>query len=146
MNKDDSFDLFPEIMNLSEADNWKDAALEWRLVGIQYDKKGDHCICGHFIMEKCFIENVVNDNRAVVGNHCIKKFKGMDLASVFRALSKGKVNAALIAYAFEEQIINKWERDFLYDRWRKRKSTSSQEDKFSEIKDKIYAVARAPAD
>jgi len=137
-----SFDLFPEIMKLSEADEWKDAALEWKLVWIQWDKEGDHCICGHFIKEKCFIENVVNGNRTVVGNYCIKKFKGRDLTSVFRALAQGKVNAALIAYAFEEGIINEYERDLMYNLWRKKKRTWKQRNKFEQIKQKIYKACK----
>ena len=136
------FDLFPQILTLSEATEWKDVALEWRLVWIQWDKEGDHCICGHFIKEKCFIENVVNGNRTVVGNCCIKKFKGRDLTSVFRALARGKVNAALIAYAFEEGILNEWERDFMYDNWRKRKFTWKQKNKLEQIKRKIYKACQ----
>ena len=137
-----TFRLFPEILMLSEADDWQDAALEWKLVGIQWDKKGDHCICGHFIKEKCFIKNIVNGNHTIVGNCCITKFKGEDLTSVFRALSQNKVNAALIGYAYEEGIINEWELDFMLKLWRKRKLTWKQRNKFNEIKAKIYKACK----
>lgn len=136
------FRLFPEIIKLSEADNWGDAALEWKLVGIQWDKKGDHCICGHFIKEKCFIRNVVNGNHTLVGNCCIHKFKGRDLTSVFRALSRNKVNAALIGYAYEEDVINSWEFEFMINLWRKRRLSWKQRNKFIEVKAKIYEACK----
>jgi len=132
------FQLFSGIIELSEADNWEDAVLEWKLIGIQYDKKGDFCICGHPIKEKCFMENVVNGKRVVVGNVCIHKFKGEDLTSVFRALADGRVNAALIGYAYEEDIISEWEYEFMLDVWRKRKRTYKQRRIFSRVKKKIY--------
>jgi len=137
-----TYDLFTPIIALSEAEEWKDAVLEWRLVSIGYDQKGTFCICTHFIKEVCYIENVSNGNRTIVGNHCISQFRGSDLTSVFRALSKGKVNPALIAYAFEEGIITPWERDFMNDTWRKRKFVGNQKNKFDEIKRKIYRACR----
>ena len=140
------FELFPQIMELSEADNWQEAALEWKLIGIQWDKEGDYCICGHFIKEKCFIRNVVNNNRTVVGNCCIKKFKGKDLTNVFRALSQKRINPALIGYAYEEKVINEWEFDFMMDLWRKRKFSEKQERKFNEIKAKIFKACKMDVD
>ncbi len=137
-----AFQLFPEIMKLSEATEWEDVALEWKLVWIQWDKEGDHCICGHFIKEKCFIRNVVNNNRAVVGNCCIKKFRGRDLTSVFRALSRGKINPALISYAFEGSIIDAWEEKFMLNFWRKRELSWAERNRFNIIRQKIYDACK----
>ena len=129
-------------MELSEADNWEDAALEWKLVGVSYVKEGGYCICGHFIKEFCFIRNVVNGSRTIVGNHCIKKFKGQDLTNVFRALAQNKINPALLGHAIDEDIITKWEFNFMMDVWRKRKLSYKQGGIFDAIKAKIYKACQ----
>jgi len=141
-NPKSSFDLFPQIIELSEADTWEDAALEWKLVGVQWDKEGGYCICGHFIKEFCFIRNVVNDNQTIVGNCCIKKFKGQDLTNVFRALARNRVNPALLGYALEEGVINGWEFNFMMRYWRKRKMSYTEKRKFNEIKGKIFKACK----
>lgn len=51
------FHLFEEILALSVATEWKDAAQEWRLFWVDRADEGTYCICGHFIKEMCFIEN-----------------------------------------------------------------------------------------
>ena len=133
-------------MELSEADEWKDAALEWNLVGISWEKEGGHCICGHFIKEFCYIRNVVNKNRTIVGNCCITKLGGQDLTNVFRALAQNKVNPALIGYALEARVISGWEFDFMMDVWRKRKFSEKQLNKYNEMKAKIYKACQTETD
>lgn len=140
-----SFNLFDPIIRLSEADLWKDAAMEWKLLTIEWRDEGGHCICNHYIKEHCQIENMINGNQAIVGNCCINKFpqfsgKVYDLASAFRALKNKKVNAALIEFARDEGILNDWEYIFLLGTWRKRKFTSKQAQVFNRIKRKIRSA------
>jgi len=137
------YELFRPIIELSIADEWHDAAMEWELETIEYRKEGGYCICGHFIKEHIQIKNMINGNRAIVGNCCINKFPQYsgdvyDLVSCFRALRNNKINAALIKFAFNENIINSWECDFLMDTWRKRNFTEKQQAVGDRIKKKIF--------
>jgi hypothetical protein len=43
----------------------------------------------------------------------------------------------VIIIAFEKNIINTWEKDFLLDTWRKRNLTIKQQKLFNNLKDKI---------
>ena len=99
---------------------------------------GGHCICTHYIKEKCYIRNMVNGKDTIVGNCCINHFGGRDLSSVFRALRDNRINPALLSYANEEDVINVWEFNFMMDVWRKRKFSFLQRAKYNQIKKKIY--------
>src|SRR5262245_18392749 len=77
----DSFKLFQRIIALSEADNWDDAKWEWSLEDVYFADQDDPgtCLCGHHpIIENCVLVNRENENRATVGNVCVKKFLGLN--------------------------------------------------------------------
>lgn len=76
--------LSSNILNLSEANNWKEAVREWSLVDIEILDPGEFetCLCGHNpIRELCHIQNTLNHRTATVGNHCIQRFNAAPLQS-----------------------------------------------------------------
>ena len=51
--------MFVEIVELSEADNWYEAKLEWQLQDIYFSQKPGQCLCGHApIKEFCILQNI----------------------------------------------------------------------------------------
>ncbi|MHA1410650.1 MAG: hypothetical protein ACTSQY_10160 [Candidatus Odinarchaeia archaeon] len=139
--------LFGPIIELSVADEWHDAAMEWKLETIEYRKEGGYCICGHYIKEHIQIKNMINGNRAIVGNCCITKFpqysgKISDMKSCFRALKNNKINSALIQFAYDEKKIKEWEYNFMMNIWRKRKLSPKQISKKEQVKRKIFKACQ----
>lgn len=143
--------LTQEIVRLSKAKSWDLARLEWRLATVYFADEAETCLCGHFpIRELCVLRNSVNDNEAVVGNHCVKKFLRLPSDLIFTGLKKvqGKVTAALnpaaIDYAHRRGWINDWEFRFYMDTWRKRELSGAQASKRREINEKV--LQRVAAD
>ena len=137
-----SFKLIEEIVNLSEADEWKEAQKEWIPNGREEVGSGEEfgtCLCSHYpLKELCHIKNKLNGNEAIVGNCCIQKFFLKDVSKAMNALSKGKLNEELILASHKRGTINGWERDFLLDVWRKRKFSPKQLRKLESLKRKIF--------
>ena len=132
------FELIKNILALSASNVWNDAKKEWEFFGIEI-KHGSSCLCGKYpISECCYLRNTQNRNEVVVGNCCIKRFMGDNTKTkMFNAISKEKINAALIEYAFKKGIINDWENKFANDLWRKRTLTEKQKYFFDKIKKRI---------
>lgn len=59
------------LIDLSVGDDWFTARDEWETE--KTDHEADNCICGVPIMERFHIINKLNNNRAIVGNVCIKR-------------------------------------------------------------------------
>ncbi|NGX36243.1 MAG: hypothetical protein K1000chlam1_01083 [Candidatus Anoxychlamydiales bacterium] len=156
-----SWKLPQRIIDLSQADNWPAAIREWKAVGIEELEDGEdneNCLCGHVIRTLCFVENRTTSKGAIVGNHCIKKFKddefvGGDLKSVpkiFDALkrikkdSSASANKELIEYAESQNIFSSKDSTFYNDIYRKRKLSGLQENYKQNLNQRlIYAIATA---
>jgi hypothetical protein len=65
-------EFIKQIINLSNADDYKEAIKEWRLQKVMYDSLGDFCICKKHIHYKCHIINVENGKTTIIGSHCCK--------------------------------------------------------------------------
>jgi len=70
------------LLELSEADDYEDAKLEWRITGNVWrdtaasvrdhpSNHPNHCLCGHSIYYHFEIENTVNNTKEIVGSTCI---------------------------------------------------------------------------
>ncbi len=138
------YKLQKEIIALSQAKNWEQARLEWDLEGVYYEDEPDTCLCGHFpINEICTLRNRKNDNRATIGNVCVKRFLGLPSDRIFRAVKRVRrdsvksLNEEAIEWAFLKGWINQWERDFYLDISRKRNLTDKQSNKKININKKL---------
>uniref|UniRef100_A0A914UH85 Uncharacterized protein n=1 Tax=Plectus sambesii TaxID=2011161 RepID=A0A914UH85_9BILA len=97
------------IISLSSANDWEAAKLEWRLNYIYETDEPDTCLCGHHpIRQLCVLCNLVNGNKAVVGNVCVNKFMGIPSAKVFDAFRRVKKDStcALNEKAIARSIFN----------------------------------------
>ena len=141
------FALGRRIVALSEATDWDRARLEWRIEDIYLQRKPETCLCGHFpINELCVLRN--RNNKAIVGNVCVKKFMKLSSDRMFAAIKRVSVdetkalNGEVIEHALAKGWINDWERDFYLNTWRKRKLSSRQLAKRREINRKVLARVR----
>lgn len=127
--------FFNTIMRYSFGNNWDDAKKEWIVNNIDRNEEGTNCICGHYpIKETIEIFNIRTMVKMIVGNCCIKKFdKYEGYEKVFQALRRGKVNRMIINFAYQHEIINAWEYNFLCDVWRKRVLSYKQSLVFSRL-------------
>lgn len=127
------------------ADEWKQAKEEWIFDRIELANEEDvrdrtySCLCGHNpLKELCIIRNELNGEEAIVGNCCIKHFKGMDgVSTMLNALKRGKINEPIIKYAGQNSCINEWEHEFMLKMITKRMFTPKQLAKKNEITQKI---------
>ena len=135
------------LLRYSEAKRWEDARQEWRLNHIWYADIEDArtCECGHYpICEICVVENEVNGTFLEIGNCCINQISPEfdALKRIFPALREGRINPAIVDYAFKQRIINDWEKRFLLDVWRKYSYSPRQAAKFEQIRYRIYENIR----
>ncbi|MDD5056460.1 MAG: hypothetical protein PHQ60_01215 [Sideroxydans sp.] len=145
------FKLTQGIVELSVAKTWDEAKLEWGLEHIWREDEPDTCLCGHFpIVEICLLRNYRNQNTAIVGNCCVKKFKTLPSDLIFQAIGRIQgdieraINAETIDHAFKKGWINEWERKFYMNTWRKRKLSGAQHDKRVQINQKVIShIVRA---
>jgi hypothetical protein len=142
---------------------WPQAISEWRLLSISMlDPSEDsmHCLCSHVIREICRIENQINGNKAIIGNHCIRLFNKEDASdSVFAAVprifeackrilgdSSRSANEDLIQLAFTRGIFNARDRDFYSGIAQKRRLSPKQTSWKEELNNKlIYQIMLSPA-
>jgi len=125
------YKLSKRIIGQSISDSWDRAKSEWKLDRV-YENPGESCLCGHNpITEVCVLLNILNNNRAEVGNCCVQKFMGISSQKVFSSIKRIKANeensanADLIDMAKEKKWISEKEYVFYIDVWRKRITTLS---------------------
>lgn len=143
------FPLGRRIVELSEADDWDRARLEWRIEDIYIQRRPETCLCGHFpINELCVLRNKKNHNKATVGNVCVKKFMKLPSERMFDAIKRVTAdetkafNVQVIEHSFAKHWINDWEKKFYLDTWRKRNLSGPQLAKRREINRKVLAQVR----
>jgi hypothetical protein len=126
----ESFRLPEAIIEMSEANTWDEAKLEWSLSYIEYAEDIEvadgaySCLCGQeHLRELCYISNKYNGRLALVGNKCIKKFMEHieDMDSVFYAIKNKKLNKDIIEYAKKHDIISDKQYAFLC-RWARKRN------------------------
>lgn len=146
MEESHQYKLTQGIIELSDADTWDEAKLEWDLAEIYHQEEPDTCLCGHDpIKEVCILINRQNENSAIVGNVCVKKFLGLPSDQIFQAARRiGKdqtkaLNAEAIQHAYSRNWIDKWKRDFYFDTMRRKKVSEKQVDKRIEINRLVLA-------
>jgi len=140
--------LMQRIVEMSQADTWEVAKQEWDEDGIEVAfKYGDHrCLCNHRIQEKCWLRNRLNGTRTYVGNVCIRRFWGLDLALAIDGLRRiyqdidAACNAALITYCYEKHLVNEWEHSFLENTMKKRNLSKLQKAKRRTINCRIITA------
>ncbi len=145
--RSDRFVLMNRIVELSVADTWEAAKLEWNLIHVWFVDDGDEletCLCGHYpIKEVCVITNVTNGNTTEVGNVCVNRFLELASKIIFdgiKRIAKDKdkaLNGAAIDYAFKQNWLNQWEHSFCHDTKKKRNLTVKQLSKRREINQRV---------
>lgn len=126
------YELPSEIIQLSEAEHWDEARLEWDFVWCEKQDDPDNCLCGHEIFNICTIRNRLNRNEATVGVCCVLKFRGERADLILKAHKKIEsdirraLNPEAIDHAERLGWISKREKDFYFDTWRKKKLSESQ--------------------
>lgn len=120
------FQLMERIVEMSVADDFQKAKLEWMLVRIYKEDEGQ-CLCGHSpIINHCVLRNKLNGNETVVGSSCVQKFIGLPTEKLFASYTyivkdkQSYLGMELIEYLHEHDIINDWEYEFLKSTFRKR--------------------------
>lgn len=140
------FKLTSEIIALSVSKSWDEAKLEWQLEDVSKEEEPETCLCGHHpILELCTLRNTRNQNAAVVGNCCVKKFIGLPSEKIFQAITRVQkdwwraLNAETIDHAYRKGWITDWERTFYFDTMRKRLDgmSSKQSAKRHEINHRV---------
>lgn len=74
--------LIEAVLRLSEANDWKSAAVEWSIYDLEEDEAlTQSCVCGKENLRYLFtISNTVNGNTLYpIGSSCIMKFERTDL-------------------------------------------------------------------
>jgi len=138
------YKLAQEIIALSESAIWDKAKLEWELDQVYQEEEPDTCLCGHYpILEICILKNRFNQNSAVVGNCCVKKFIGLPSDKIFQAIKRVRkdetksLNAEALAHALRNRWINEWEYNFYLSIAKKRDLSSKQEQKKLQVNQKV---------
>ncbi|MDN3506725.1 MAG: hypothetical protein P0S96_05805 [Simkaniaceae bacterium] len=149
-----TWNLPERIIDLSEANTWKEAVPEWSLRDVEILDPGefDQCLCGHKpIRQLCHIQNSKNGKLATVGNCCIKKFTGEDLeeaefavvprivAASGRMLANPRANAnePLIALGLARGFIGQRDATFYEGILTKRSHTQAQARWKASINDRL---------
>ena len=111
--------LITALLARSQSDLWREARLEWEFLTIYKGRGDDSCLCGHTpIIELCKLRNKLNDNTAIVGNCCVKRFLNIQTDLIFDAVkrierdSTKSVNLRTLQQAISEAWITEWEFNF----------------------------------
>jgi len=138
------YKLTTEIINLSEANTWEQAKLEWSVQLITSQSDPETCLCGHNpINELCYIINEKNRKIALVGNCCVKKFMGERVDLVATGIKRiiedidNAMNAESIEFAYKKKWINDWEHCFLLNTKRSRRVSMNMRHKRRQINLKV---------
>lgn len=125
--------LEEHILDLSEADDFNSARVEWSLVHIEFHHEWDQCPCGKDIKELCHIRNDKNGETTYVGNVCVKNFMGISTGNLFAGLRRiiddpeANTNEDLIRYAKRMgYLYSDKEYNFLMQTKNKRKLSPAQ--------------------
>jgi hypothetical protein len=143
--------LIPAIIDLSVANQWDMAKLEWDCAKEPYEVDFDYghaCICGHSPIRYVYtLVNRRNKHEAELGSCCIRQFLNLEekeFSSITRvradkckALSLGLVEVAL-----KNKWISAYHFVFYADTIRKRKLSSAQLAMRQEINDLILFQLR----
>lgn len=132
------------ILSRSIAKDWDVAKREWKLVQIYEADEPDTCLCGHTpIIEICVLANTLNQQRAEVGNRCVKRFLGLRSDLIFTGVKRIKadisksLNSDSTVFFYEQGIINKWEYDFQNNTHAKRNLSGKQLETRQKINRKV---------
>ena len=116
--------LIRELTKLSKFDEWSKVKGEWIVKSIHSQPNGE-CLCTHNpITNRCILVNINNGNEVQVGSSCVKKFLGIDMSRLFKAMAKYQennlllMNKELVAMYHANSVINDWEYSF-YENVRK---------------------------
>lgn len=140
------------ILLNSDSKKWDLAKLEWDLVGIEESSDERECTCGHSpIREICTIKNRISKISLEVGNHCVKKFIGINSEKLFAAYRKvtknesASFNLEIIILAQNSLLITDWEANYYCDIWRKMLPSLSEKQllKKIQVNKKILNAIRA---
>lgn len=139
------FQLMERIVEMSVADNFQQAKLEWILTRI-YKKDDGECLCGHSpIINHCVLTNKLNGNETIVGSSCVQKFIGIPTDKLFASFTmivkdrQAYLGLEFIEYLHEHGVINDWEYEFLKSTFRKKFEwlSDKQKDKRIQINKKV---------
>ena len=142
--------LSARVVQLSIANLWHDAKLEWEFEEAALSEEPNECLCTHCpIKELCYIRNKKNNNRTMVGNCCVRHFFGIhEPTTLFQALKRveadptrslGKV---ALSYAINHHIFNDWEISFYSNTVSKRKLSYKQQIKREALNNKFVNKLR----
>jgi len=113
------YKLVTALLALSQSQVWWQAKLEWEFVTVYKGKGKDSCLCGHTpIVELCKLRNRLNNNTAIVGNCCVKRFLNLQTDLIFDAVNRieidpiKSVNLRTLNQAISDAWITEWEYDF----------------------------------
>ena len=81
-----SSDLKTALIELSTADDWRNAVLEWHPVGCE--RKECNCICGQKLKTVYYIRNHRSGWLSGVGSSCIKHFHDTHLSAPLTEMAK----------------------------------------------------------
>lgn len=128
---------FKEVLLMySQSTEYAPAIKEWKF--LYTTEKENNCICGHHIVKNCVFENKYNNTLITIGSTCVKKFFGVDYSDLFdiKNLLK-KYTLKLLQYALTENIINRFEYDFLDGLPKFRKYSDKQRVLFFKLHERI---------
>ena len=139
--------LKANLLVLSSSKDWPSAKQEWKLHDIYILEENDEkekCSCGHYpIKEVCILKNEINNNTAVVGNVCVKRFmdniKYVDLSSILKVKKSNtkSVSENILELSYKKGYIIKKDYNFYKDIYRKRKLSEKQISWKQDVNDKI---------
>jgi len=140
-------ELREHIIELSEANEWHAARLEWELDSIYQVQQPQTCPCGQFpINEICVVRNRKNGQASEVGNVCVNNFIGLPSKQLFNSVRRvakspsSSFSEEMIVYAFDKTVISTWERDFYLEIRRKHRLSEKQRNKKNEINAQILSL------
>jgi hypothetical protein len=139
-----NFDILSaKIIELSEADSWEEAKLEWVLDNIYKTSLMGSCLCTQSIVEHCVLLNKENGNEAIVGNVCVQKFLGLPSGPIFRGVNRliespsKPMSEHLVYFCDKKGWLTGWEYSFCLNMAGRRKLTFKQTEKIQQINRKM---------
>ncbi len=79
--------LLEQVLNNSTSNIWEEAKTEWKCIGV-VEGDGNECICGHFIINECYIQNKKTQKTLIVGSSCVKKFNEKEMTNYIKQEEK----------------------------------------------------------
>ena len=69
----DIFDAEIRKRSFDKTAPWHAIRSEWVYIA-SYQNQKNYCLCGHFIVENCLIQNVLTKSICIIGNVCVRQF------------------------------------------------------------------------